>query len=101
MKNGASILSELDPIQVWIDTPKGYYAHAPTFGNNLHELLFKTRTNVKLGLDDIVDSIARDLGYEIASRIRVIRLLSTEDRDSLYIGIEQYHKDIILKRVES
>ena len=82
-----SILSEIEPIQQWLDTPEGYYQVLPTYGNNLYVLLFKNTKTVKSKLNLIVDKIRIDLGYEIASTIQNIELLATEELDKHFIVI--------------
>ena len=89
MSKKLSILSEINPIDCWLNTPVNYYVCRPTFGNNLHILLFKNTRDIKSKLNEIVDKIEEDLGYEIARTIRNIELVATKELDEYYIVI--YH----------
>jgi hypothetical protein len=82
-----SVLSEIDPIQTWLNTPLGYYIDKPTFGNNIPELLFKNIDQARLKLHLIFDKLEEDLGQEIVNMINEISLLQTEDFDKLYLVI--------------
>jgi len=82
-----SVLSEFNPFQHWLNTPMGYYPHDRSYGNNLHILLFKNKTQIRLLLNDILDKIRFDLGDEVVELIDEIFILNTEDLDSKIIGI--------------
>lgn len=82
-----SILSK-NPIQHWLDTPKGSYYGYPSYGNSLHELLFENNQHAEHKMGIIVDTIEKDLGSEFARTIQHISLLANaEDKSMAYIVI--------------
>ncbi len=82
-----SIVSK-NPIQHWLDTPKGSYYGYPSYGNSLHELLFENNQHAQHKLGVIIDRIERDLGSTIAQTIQHISLVNdAEDKSISYIVI--------------
>lgn len=87
-----SILSETNPIQHWLNTPIGYYPHDREYGNNLHILLFKNDTVIKLLLNDILDKIREDLGDTVVNSVDEIFTATVDDIDKKIVVI-RYKKD--------
>ena len=99
VKKGLSFLSELDFLKCWLDTPIGYYVDKPNFGNNLKELMFKNKQDIRLKLHLIMDKIEEDLGNEVADNIDSIKLIRVDEIDKLLIAI-RYNNEMIFKEVE-
>lgn len=82
-----SIISK-DPIQHWLDTPKGSYYGYPKYGNSLHELLFQNNQHAQHKLGVIIDTIERDLGRLMAQTIKHISMhVDQDDKSISYIII--------------
>jgi len=82
-----SIVSK-NPIQHWLDTPKGSYYGYPNYGNSIHELLFLNNQHAQHKLGVIVDSIRRDLGDSVAETIQHVSLhVDADDSSVSYVVI--------------
>ena len=82
-----SVVSK-NPIQHWLDTPKGSYYGYPNYGNSLHELLFENNQHAQHKLGVIIDRIEKDLGSEFAHTIQHISLhVDKNDTSTSYIII--------------
>ncbi len=92
-----SILSEIDAIRCWINTPAGYYKGTDNFGFDPHLILFKNSNDALYRLSRVFDKLVSDLGWDIATQIQSIDLLTDDNNEDVRIAV-LYATEVIISR---
>ena len=97
--SGVSALSSFDAVDNWFKTDVGYYHHNPSFGNKLIKLQFKAFDDAVFILDEIMDEIIDDLGYEVASSISKMELVRLKETDKYMVIVTKRDGQQVISQI--